>query len=234
MWMSLLLSLSTAHAEPLASSELPNTGHTLPKGAAALHVFGSSAVAVTDALELKSNLLGLIGGPNLGLEYALKEGKKGAMSLGVSGSTNWRFSTQSISGNYIYTMGGPLENRLNLSAGGGYIHGHIDGTDINGNVVEIDISGPTTSLSAGYDIVPKPRTAFQLYAAADPYNCIVGKAFYGSAGATWNHSWERARLRLGLVVVPTGDTQSVVDALGLDFDLPPVLPLPTFDVWWRF
>lgn len=231
--LSLLL-LNVALAEPLASSELPNTGHTLPKGAVAVHIFGNTGIGVTDAVELKTSLLGLIGGPNLGVEVALKEGKKGAFSLGANANSNWRFTSQSFGGNFIYTMGGPLENRLNLGLGGGYTRGYVGGLDANGDAIEVDVAGPSTSLLIGYDIVPKPRTAWQLYAGVDPYNSVTGRTFAGTAGFTWNHSWEVARLRLGAVVVPTGDAQAVLDAAGLGVNLPPILPLPTFDVWWRF
>lgn len=232
--MLTIMLLGVALAEPLASSELPNTAHTLPKGAGAIHIFGTSGVGVTDALELKASLLGLLGGPNLGAEYAFQEGKKGAMSVGVSANSNWRFTTQSFSGTFNYTMGGPLENRLNLSAGGGYARGYLRALDANGDEYTYSVAGPSTLIAVGYDVVPKPRTAWQFAVSLDPYHSVQGRTFSGVASATWNHSWDVARVRLGAVIIPTGEVQQVLDDAGLGINLPPVLPLPTFDVWWRF
>ncbi len=67
----LFLLISMAQAKNLSSAEFDDTAHTLAPGQKQIDVFRTSQFAISNELELKTSILGLLGGPNAGIEYAL-------------------------------------------------------------------------------------------------------------------------------------------------------------------
>lgn len=225
----LFLLISMAQAKNLSSAEFDDTAHTLAPGQKQIDVFRTSQFAISNELELKTSILGLLGGPNAGLEYALNEGKQGALSLGAYASTDWRFNSQSLSGGVNWTKGGPGTNRFNLSGAVSLATSKVDGVDERVNAVG-------TTAYASYHAVVSKQATWRFYGSVDPLNSARASSFVGGAGFDWNRGLgEAARISLGLQLIPTTQFVQALDAADADSSWVPVLlPLPSFDLWFTW
>lgn len=233
----LLLLITMAQAKPLSSAEFEDTGHTLAPGQKQIDVFRSSQFALTDELELSTVILGntgrdarggLLAGPNFGLEYAIQEGKQGALSLGVNVASDWRFTGQTLGGNVTWTKGGAVKNRLNLSGGVSVSTVKVEGAD--------RVNAPGTSLYASYHIVPKKQTTWRVYGGLDPLNTVRAESFVGTLGFDWNHGFgEAARVSLGLQLEAPTRLVTVIDNFDGDSSwVPTLFPVPKANLFFTW
>ena len=233
----LLLMMTIAQAKNLSSGEFEDTGHTLAAGQKQIDVFRASQFAISNELELSTVILGnsgrdarggLLAGPNLGLEYAIQEGKQGALSVGVSLASDWQFTGQTLGGNVTWTKGVPGSNRFNLSGGGSVATVKLENVD--------RVNVPGTSLYASYHIVPSKKTTWRIYGGLDPLNTVRSEAFQGSLGFDWNHGFgESARVSLGLRLQTPTRLIAVFDSLDVDSSgLPAVFPVPTANLFFTW
>lgn len=63
----LLTPAVAAAAEPITSGEFRNTAQTLEKGRFSVHPILPSTYGITDSIDVKTSVLGLLGGPNASL-----------------------------------------------------------------------------------------------------------------------------------------------------------------------
>lgn len=225
--LTLLLALTTAQAKPLTSSEFDDTAHTLKEGQKQIDVFRESQFAISKELELKTTFLSWVVGPNAGLEYAIRQNKQGALSVGANASTGWLFGSQAVSGNVRWTKGGPKGNRVNLAAGVGVGTASVDGERY---------FAPSTMLYWSYHLSTNKKTVWRFYAEADPYNAVQLKTFVGNAGAEWTRGFgDAGRVALGFKYQDTTRLVTWVDrADGDSSNLPAMLPLPSLDLFFTF
>jgi hypothetical protein len=232
----LLLLLAAAQAKPLTSPEFDDTAHTLAPGQNQIDVFRVSQFAITDEVELKTVILGgarekqsWFWGPNVGVEYAIREGKQGALSVeGFVGST-WLFGRQSANAGVNWTTGGPKSSRFNLSANVGFAT-----SDENAAGVKERTNSLNTELYASAHWYINDGTTWRFYVGVDPYNSVLTESYAGSFGAEWNHAWrDNWRLAVGLQYRDsTWLAEGLNDFNGGGENLPPVLPLPSVDLWY--
>ena len=228
----LLLLLTAAQAKPLTSAEFDDTAHTMGPGQNQIDVFRVSQFAITDQVELKTTLLGGIGegkgwfnGPNVGVEYAIYEGKEGALSLAGSVASGWLFGSQNGSAGVNWTLGGPKSSRFNLIARVGFKSETVDNNRVN---------GLTSRVYASAHWYINDDTTWRFYAGVDPYNTVLNEAYVGSFGAEWNHAWQDSwRLAVGLQYLDTSRFEEPLDRVNISSEnLPPVLPLPSVNLWY--
>src|SRR5687768_16233432 len=93
--------------QQVTMADVPTNAFTNRAGTVMIHPFADSSVSVTDQLELKTSLLGLIAGPNVGAEYALIQDPDFGVSLEPHASADWSF----------LTFGGGINARLTSRAG---------------------------------------------------------------------------------------------------------------------
>lgn len=234
----LLLLITMAQAKPLSSAEFEDTGHTLAPGQKQIDVFRASQFAISDELELSTVILGntssreslggLLAGPNFGLEYAIQEGKQGALSVGVNLASDWKFTGQTLGGNVTWTKGGAVKNRLNLSGGVSVTTAKVAGAD--------RLNTPATSLYASYHIVPSKQTTWRIYGGLDPLTTVRTESFNGALGFDWNHGFgEAARVSLGLRLQTPTLLISVIESVDGDASwLPAVFPVPTANLFFTW
>ena len=214
----LLLSSSAIAETPLLAGELSGNAYTLPAKTLRLQVFSPSAYGVTEQLELRSSLLGLLAGPNLTAEYKLMDAEDRALSMSVSGDYLWDGLTSGSLG-AAYTLGSATENRLSFRGSAG-----------------VSIAGDTTfvsaSLGAGYELIVNPQTLWTFSGGTSPVALASGSLQGTTVGAEWTRGWEVYRLSLGLVLTdPTLLNENLAD-FDQDAISLPVLPLPYFLMWW--
>ncbi len=228
----LFLLLASVQAKPLTSAEFDDSAHTLAPGQNQIDVFRVSQFAVTNEVELKTVVLGGINerrgwlrGPNLGVEYAIREGKQGALSVEGFVSTSWLFASQSANAGINWTSGGPKTTRFNLSANVGFGTSEAEGERIN---------SLNTELYASTHWFINNGTTWRFYAGVDAYNSVLTESYVGSFGAEWNHAWQdNWRLAVGLQYRDSGWlAQGLENLNGGGDNLPPVLPLPSVDLWY--
>jgi hypothetical protein len=247
----LLLMMTIAQAKNLSSGEFDDTGHTLAAGQKQIDVFRASQFAISNELELSTVILGntgrdtrggLLAGPNLGLEYAIQEGKQGALSVGISLASNWQFTGQTLGGNVTWTKGGPGSNRFNLSGGGSVATSKVEVAvacvqePCSSESERVRVNAPGTSLYASYHIVPSKKTTWRIYGGLDPLNTVRSEAFQGSLGFDWNHGFgESARVSLGLRLQTPTRLIAVFDRFDVDSSgLPAVFPVPTANLFFTW
>lgn len=233
--IQLLLPAAFAQDPALASGEFRNTADTTPKGEFVIHPLLRSSYGLTDKLDFKLSPLGfLAGGPQLFVEYQLVGGDGPHLSIEPSASASWNFRSFSAGGMVRSTFPvGP--HRFNLSAGGTYGQTYVRDADLNtdGDQPQTTV-GASVPLNVGFDLVPSDATTVRFVLNTEVLAMTSG-VFAGSLGINWNHAFgDRFRLSLGGVllygVVP-GFYQALADA-GLPA-VPPILPFPTFELWWR-
>jgi hypothetical protein len=214
----LILSTSALAETPLLAGELSGNAYTLPAKTLRLQIFSPSSYGVTDELELKSSVLGLLFGPNLTAEYKLMDTGDRAMSLSAGGDYFWDGSViASVGGRY--TLGSDSENRLSFRGGAGV---SLDGED----------SFISATVGAGYEVVVNPQT-FWTFSGGTNLTQLAGGSLLGTtAGAEWTRGWEVYRLSLGLVVTDPSSVNASLELSGLDPISLPILPLPYFLMWW--
>lgn len=233
----LLLLITMAQAKPLSSAEFEDTGHTLAPGQKQIDLFRSSQFAISDELELNTVILGAIGrdtkagwfaGPNAGVEYAIQEGKQGALSVGANLATNWQFNSQTVGGNVTWTKGGAVKNRINLSGGLSLATVKIE------NIDRVNTLG--TNLYASYHIVPSKKTTWRIYGGIDPLNTGRSETFVGTLGFDWNHGMgDSARIMLGLRLQSTDRYVAALNEIDADSSwVPAVFPVPTANVFFTW
>ena len=222
MTLFLFLYSTSAEATPLESAEFYNTAHTLKKGEKVIHPIMPSMFGISDGVNLKTSFLAWFGGPNLTSEIGFVNTETSAISADIIFSSAWDFSTvSSVGGQLNYTSGAPLTNRFNASAG-------LIRTNISG------ISALSMPITLGYDIVSSESTTVQFTGASDIGRFIDGGAS-GSIGAAWNKGWDTYRIRLGITAAYLDideQTQQLLEEFGVE--LPNFIPLPNFQMWWRF
>jgi hypothetical protein len=220
----------------LDSGEFRNTADTTEKGAFIFHPLLRSSYGISDHVDVKVPILGfLLGGPRGSFEAQLVDSDAVKVSIEPEVAASWNFRNYGATGNLRLTfMLG--ENRFNLSAGAGYGRTYIKDTDptTDGDQTS-DVTGLGLPVNVGFDLVSSDATTIRFVANTNVYTLTAG-VFAATVGANWNHAFgDTFRLSLGVVllvgVIP-GYYQALEDA-GLP-PIPPVLPFPTFELWWRF
>ena len=214
----LLLSSSALADTPILAGELNGTAYTLPAKTLRLQAFAPSAYGVTDQLELRSSLLGLLAGPNLTAEYKLMDAEDRALSMSISGDYLWDGLASSSLG-AVYTLGSATENRLSFRGSAGVV-----------------IAGDTTfissSLGVGYELIVNPQTLWTFSGGTSPDALASGSLQGTTVRAEWTRGWKVYRLSLGLALTdPTLLNENLADFDQNAISLP-ILPLPYFLMWW--
>ena len=245
----LLLMSSIAAAEgdqkPLTSGEFfdrlngASTAHTLEKGEFAYHpLFHASAYGLSDNMDVKFPTLGLIGGPGIAVEYAFIQDDDMAVSVGAGGGGSWDFASYSGGAVLRYTksMG---DNRLNVGVGGDYSQITISTLDSEGNEISSSSSSSfEVPIDLGYDLVTSEVTTLTFSTHIKTLALIEGEGVLAIPHFGWAHGFgKKFRLALGVNLPIGGLSQEIVDSLAaVDIDMPKsgVLPLPHFQMWWKF
>jgi hypothetical protein len=230
---ALLTLMTTAHAEgtPIISGELEGTGHTLRAKDNQIYLGTYYARGVTPDLELGTSVLGWLFGANLSAEYAFIQSKEQALSGSLSLGYDWD-GGYNISLTPTYTLGGQKTNRLNVSLGYGLYSDMF--TDTEG--VEYRSNSSTIPLTVSYDIASGlERSVFRFGATSNILGVIDGSPVFNVYGK-WHYGWETYRLSLGLLLTNSGisDLEQALEVAGVDWSPPPLIPIPTVSMWWRF
>lgn len=218
-------------SEALTSGEFRNTAHTLEQGRFALHpLFMVSTYGLTDAMDVKVGLLGLVAGPNGRLEVALIDGAEHALSIEPAASASWDLHTYSagVTVNNTFMLG---QNRLNLQAGTSFSQMDIMAAVPGGEPEPLRMF--QLPIGLGFDLVLSEQTIWRFTGNAE----LIGLA--DTPAALFSASWNKAlanRFRLALGVgAYYGDNPLQGLPLGPLGELErALLPLPTFELWWKF
>jgi hypothetical protein len=223
----------------MTMGDLPDSAFTNRAGTFVLHPIASSALSISDNVELKTSVLGLIGGPNLSAEIALVQTPDMAVSLEPGLSSSWGFGSYNagINANFSTHIAGPHFFSAHAGAGYGY-HGVMTITDTAGNEVTIP-AGSTISVpvSVNFDIQSDPYTIWDFYAVSDAVTLATAPVKTGSIGFNWYHSFGGFRLGLGVDLVVGTIPAEVANALKAAGVTPPplaVFPLPDVTLGWKF
>jgi hypothetical protein len=195
-----------------------NNARTLEKGEMTYHpLFQRSAVGLSDNMDIRFGTLGfLVGGPQLGLEYAIVQNDSMALSLEPSMASNWAFDTVAISVAMHYTQN-VGDNRFNVS-------------------VHSPLGIPTMSL--GYDLVVSERTIFTFGSHVGIGAIVNAAGIYAVPQFAWNHAMgKNFRMALGVNLYMGGvggELGQAFETLGIDLPELAVVPLPTYQMWWKF
>lgn len=232
--LSVLLAPAVASAsEPLTSGEFRNTAQTLEKGRFALHPILPSTYGINDFMDVKSSILGLIGGPNASLEVGLVDGDGYALSVEPAASTSWNFAslTGGVTVNNTLAMG---ENRLNLQVGGTFAQVPDFVLNDNGELVQ---QGSSTAIGVpigvGYDLVKSDQVTWRFTGNTN----LVGLGDNPSAilAFSWNKALaQRFRLALGAGAYVGQNPLAGLPGGLFDNVNMLILPLPTLELWWKF
>jgi hypothetical protein len=228
----------------LTAGEFRNNAYTTEKGTVCLHAFLRSQFGITDDLDIKVPLLGWIEGPRGSVELALVQEPGFAFSLEPEFAFGWGLKNRLAGGNARMTIGaGP--DRIDLSVGGFYHRSYLADVDpdTEGDQTEIDVNA-RIPVNLGFDLVTSPRTTFRLVVNTDALAIAHGAlnddsntfSSLSTAGVNWNHAYgDEFRLSLGVAVVAAGALGGAARDLPNGTQLPPigVLPLPTFELWWK-
>jgi hypothetical protein len=226
--------------EPLTSGEFRNTAHTIEKGKFVLHpLLLPSGYGITDKLDVKTSIWGLLGGPNASVEYVLVDGSDGdGVALSIEPNVNADWSFASYGGGVTLNSTVPMgeANRFNLRAGGSYANVAVFTVDGQGNLVASNRSIRTVGvpLSLGYDLVTSDRTTWRFTGDLDVLT--FANTPVGLVSATWNHAIPR-RFRIALGVgayIGPNPVSDIAQELGIGFlsSKALVLPLPLIELWW--
>ena len=222
-----------AASTPISSGEFRNTAHTLEKGTFVLHPILPSTYGISDNLDVKSSLLGLFGGPNASLEIGVIDTEAHVLSLEPALSTPWSFGlfTGGLTANNTLAMG---TNRLNLQVGAVVTGLPSFETDEDGDLVAAEtVWGFQVPVGVGYDLVKSDQVEWRFTGNAN----LVGIADSPAAvlGFTWNKALaQRFRLALGAAVYLGPNPLAGLPGGFFDDVKLLVLPLPQFELWWRF
>lgn len=229
--------------EPLTSGEFRNTAQTIEKGKFVLHPLSMpSGYGITDNMDVKFRILGLLGGPNASLEYALAEsdGDSVALSIEPTFNSTWDVSSFNVGGMINSTVPVGEANRLNLRAGA--LYGRVTPLDANGE--PLDASEAITSvgipLALGYDLVLSDRTTWRFTGQVDVLTFQNTPA--SQLSVTWNRAIPRKfriALGLGAYVGPNPLTELAEETEVVEYVLPDFLtgdalflPVPLLELWW--
>jgi hypothetical protein len=219
------LLIGLAQAQAPDSAEFTDTAHTLPKGDMVIYLFTPSAYAITDQLNAKTSLLGLLGGPNAEVEINLFDDSEQAFSLGVSAAAGWITHIQGANLLTYYTLGGQQGRRLNAAVMPGFLR---DGTGSEA----VYLGKLPLRLSVHQPIREKAQVA--VYVNGDPLSTMQFGRLALSGGAEVSATQDRLRLAAGLMLI---NGQIIRDGLEEDFGdvswIPAVFPLPILRVWGR-
>lgn len=228
-----LLPAVAAASAPITSGEFRNTAHTLEKGGFVLHPILPSTYGISDRMDVKSSILGLIAGPNANLEIGLLDADGNTLSVEPSFSSDWGFSTPSagLMVNDTLMMG---DNRLNLRLGGNFVQVPNFVLKDNGELVQ---EGKTVAvgvpLAVGYDLVKSDQVEWRFTGNVN----LVGLVDSPSAllGFTWNKAMaQKFRLALGAAAYVGQNPLAGLPGGFFDDIKVLVLPLPQLELWWRF
>lgn len=219
----------------IASGEFRNTADTTPKGEFVLHPLLRSHYGITDDLDVKLSIPGfIVGGPQVFVEYQIVGGDGVRLSVEPSANLSWNFKSFSAGGSVRTTV--PVgTHRFNLSVGGTYGQTYLrdDDPDTAGDQ-PVTLVGAAIPLNVGFDLVPSDATTVRFVLNTEVLG-MAGGVFAGSLGGNWNHAFgDRFRFSVGAVVlygIIPGYAELLADA-GLPA-FPPLVPSPTFELWWR-
>lgn len=216
--------------------DLYNNAFTTNTGTIIVHPFLPSSFAVSDNLEVKTSLLGLLGGPNVAAEYAVIQTPQMAFSLEPAVGANWGFNTFStgLTARYSMALG---TNYLNVNGGAIYaraptaIDPNTGAPTAFGNIV-------TVPVSVSYSLVSSPQTIWDISASTNVTSFLPGSYPFGVVGFSWNHAFGNGfQLGLGLNVFGGPIPQEIRNLFQIvGVNLPPVfiLPLPDVTLTWKF
>lgn len=227
-------SAADAPAGPPAidSGEFRNTAQTTPKGVFLFHPLLKSQFGLADHLDIKVPILGtLLGGPNVSVEYQFVDSDAVGLSIEPQLYLGWTLKNYNAGGTLHSTIAVGA-NRLNISAGAVYAQTYIKDTDLNtAGDQSVTTKGLTLPINVGFDIVVNDATTLRFVVnTAVPLN-----GGFGAIGAfNWNHAFgDNFRLSLGVAVLSAGFI-TVPDQIAGKVPTWAVLPVPTFELWWRF
>jgi len=240
------VALAESEKKPLTSGEFydvtngANTAHTLEKGEFAYHpLFKTSAVGITDEFDMKFATLGLIGGPALAFEYAFVQSDDMAVSLEPGFGSTWDFKNYSGGGSLRFTKG-LGDNRLNVGVGGLFTKTTVVIKSGSASQ-EVVLTGFDVPLDLGYDLVTSDATTFTFSTHVRPLTMasdVEIAGLYAVPHFAWSQGiGKKFRTALGVNVLIGGLSQEVVDVLaliGYDVGKTAVVPLPHFQMWWKF
>jgi len=223
----------------MTMGDLSDSAFTNKGGTFVIHPITPSAISITDNLEVKTSLIGLIGGANVSLEYAVLQSPDMALSLEPGGSAGWGFNSYSgaLQAHFSTRAGG--SNFFSANAGGAYgYHGDLQSVDVNGNPIVIPAaSSISVPVSLNYAIQSDPHTIWEIYAYTDALALATAPIKTGSVGFNWYHAFGGFRLGLGLDFLVGTIPQELINALKVvNVNLPPlaVFPLPDITLGWKF
>lgn len=231
---------ATSSAPPkteLQMGDLPNNAFTTYSGTYIIHPILPSSYAVSDNLEMKTSLLGLLGGPNFAAEYALVKNSDMALSIEPAVGATWLFSG--------YSGGATL--RYSQKTGSGFFNANVGGSyALVPGLTTVTTSGTTTAaatsaffipVNVGYSIVASPHTIWDFRVATD-VSSILNGALLASGGFTWYHSFGGSfQLGLGLDVFVGGVSSaaaSLLSTFGIASNTLAVFPVPDLTLTWKF
>ena len=220
--LPLLTVTSALAATPIHGGELAGSlnasAYTLPRGDVRLQILLPSSFGLTEQVELQTVLLGLLGGPNLFAKFKLLDDGNSALSVTPGAALFWD-GTYSASAAATYTQGPADGNRANVGLGASYTN--------------LDQTGLTTSVRAGYDLYLSERALLQLTGSTDPLSIVNDGSFTGTLGAGYLIGWDTYRLELSLLMSSTGGLRDALDTAEIESDIPAFIPLPFVQMWWR-
>lgn len=223
----------------MTMGDLSDSAFTNKGGTFVLHPITPSAFSITDNMEVKTSLLGLIGGPNLSLEYAVMQTPDMAFSIEPGGSATWGFNSFSGALNAHFSTRAGGSNFFSANAGGGYgYHGDLQSVDVNGNPIVIPAASTiSVPVSLNYAIQSDPHTIWEIYAYTDALALATAPIKTGSVGFNWYHAFGGFRLGLGLDFLVGTIPDALISALkAVNVNLPPlaIIPLPDVTLGWKF
>lgn len=219
----------------LDSGEFRNTADTTPKGELILHPLLRSQIGIVEHFDLKASVLGfLVTGPQLAAEYQFLDTRSLKLSIEPEGNLRWGFRTYGAGASLRATIPAGV-HRVNVSVGARYGQYYIFDADLDTVGTQTrEYTALTLPINLGFDYVVDDSTAVR-FVLNTSVETFPDGAYSGTFAVNWNHSLgENFRIAVGVVIVAGGtpDFYTLMDNLGLPRG-PFVLPLPTFEMWWR-
>lgn len=203
--------------------------YTTEKGVFAMHLLMRSAVGVTDAVDLKVSLLGLIAGPNASVEVGLLQGDGPRVSIEAGGFVGW-LGTAYEGGGVLHLSVPFGAGMINLNAAGGV----ATVATVVGNQIVVT-SAPYARPEIGLDLFVGDRGAFVFSGRGDVLQLSTAGADVLAFNAMYAHTWDSFGMTIGTVVYRF-DPLVIPDGFFGNLPTPPAgwFPTPQFQLWARF
>lgn len=211
----------------LEMGDLPNNAFTLRGGTALLHPILHSGYGITDNLEVKTSILGLIAGPNVTLEYGLRLGENTAVSIEPGVSASWNFAGFGVGG--LARVSQRLGETMYFNVNAGAVYSSIRLPQ------QPAITNVNVPVSASFNLQTSPHTIWDFRAGAD-VRSLLGPNRLGTVGFAWYHSFGGVfQLGLGLDLLIGGLPEEVISlARQFNVTLPQLVVFPLPDITFGF